>query len=147
MSFFFFFQAEDGIRDFHVTGVQTCALPILLVGDGAFQMTGWELGNCRRYGLDPIVVVFNNRSWEMLHTFQPESRFTELDDWDFAAAAAALGGDGIRVRTRRELRDALARAVATRERFQLIDAVIPRGVLSPTLERFVAGVKRLAVRG
>src|SRR5690606_40205752 len=27
--FFFFFQAEDGIRDFHVTGVQTCALPIL----------------------------------------------------------------------------------------------------------------------
>src|SRR5690606_40582885 len=29
-SFFFFFQAEDGIRDFHVTGVQTCALPILL---------------------------------------------------------------------------------------------------------------------
>src|SRR6266511_4472647 len=28
MIFFFFFQAEDGIRDFHVTGVQTCALPI-----------------------------------------------------------------------------------------------------------------------
>src|SRR5690606_41172996 len=26
----FFFQAEDGIRDFHVTGVQTCALPIYL---------------------------------------------------------------------------------------------------------------------
>src|SRR5690606_41096538 len=26
--FTFFFQAEDGIRDFHVTGVQTCALPI-----------------------------------------------------------------------------------------------------------------------
>src|SRR5690606_10220220 len=38
--FFFFFQAEDGIRDFHVTGVQTCALPISQavqggVGDGA----------------------------------------------------------------------------------------------------------------
>src|SRR5690606_16797284 len=30
---FFFFQAEDGIRDFHVTGVQTCALPISLPGD------------------------------------------------------------------------------------------------------------------
>src|SRR5258706_9441888 len=27
--FFFFFQAEDGIRDWSVTGVQTCALPIL----------------------------------------------------------------------------------------------------------------------
>src|SRR2546430_7594821 len=30
MSFFFFFQAEDGIRDLTVTGVQTCALPICL---------------------------------------------------------------------------------------------------------------------
>src|SRR5690606_40475471 len=28
LALFFFFQAEDGIRDFHVTGVQTCALPI-----------------------------------------------------------------------------------------------------------------------
>src|SRR5256885_1825751 len=27
--YFFFFQAEDGIRDYKVTGVQTCALPIL----------------------------------------------------------------------------------------------------------------------
>src|SRR5439155_17210029 len=33
---FFFFQAEDGIRDGHVTGVQTCALPILCPpGDAA----------------------------------------------------------------------------------------------------------------
>src|SRR5690606_40853891 len=31
---FFFFQAEDGIRDFHVTGVQTCALPICSAGLG-----------------------------------------------------------------------------------------------------------------
>src|SRR5690349_25111404 len=30
--FFFFFQAEDGIRDLYVTGVQTCALPILGLG-------------------------------------------------------------------------------------------------------------------
>src|SRR6266508_4839901 len=29
--FFFFFHAEDGIRDGHVTGVQTCALPIFLL--------------------------------------------------------------------------------------------------------------------
>src|SRR5688572_32420210 len=31
--FFFFFQAEDGIRDLTVTGVQTCALPILIDGE------------------------------------------------------------------------------------------------------------------
>src|SRR3712207_8645460 len=32
--FFFFFQAEDGIRDIGVTGVQTCALPIFVYGGG-----------------------------------------------------------------------------------------------------------------
>src|SRR3712207_8032865 len=31
--FFFFFQAEDGIRDIGVTGVQTCALPISVVNE------------------------------------------------------------------------------------------------------------------
>src|SRR3989441_6706218 len=36
--FFFFFQAEDGIRDKLVTGVQTCALPILK-DDGFFRNT------------------------------------------------------------------------------------------------------------
>src|SRR3989475_7787670 len=33
--FFFFFQAEDGIRDLTVTGVQTCALPI-------WKLDGWQ---------------------------------------------------------------------------------------------------------
>jgi len=117
--------------------------PLVLVGDGAFQMTGWELGNCARYGFDPIVIVFNNASWEMLRMFQPESRFNDLPEWRFADAAAALGGDGTRVTTRGELAAALARAQATRGRFQLIEAMIPRGVLSDTLARFVAGVKRI----
>src|SRR5205807_7084451 len=31
--FFFFFQAEDGIRDYKVTGVKTCALPIFKITD------------------------------------------------------------------------------------------------------------------
>src|SRR5690606_39813228 len=35
----FFFQAEDGIRDFHVTGVQTCALPILTEADSILVRT------------------------------------------------------------------------------------------------------------
>src|SRR5690606_40360139 len=70
-----FFQAEDGIRDFHVTGVQTCALPISLEGDNLrerrrplaavlphsfvqlavyFRPHGIEPGN----GVDALVGVF-----------------------------------------------------------------------------------------
>ncbi|AYH44065.1 indolepyruvate/phenylpyruvate decarboxylase [Azoarcus sp. DN11] len=120
--------------------------PLILVGDGAFQMTGWELGNCKRYGFDPIVLLFNNASWEMLRTFQPESGFNDLGNWGYAEIAAPLGGDGVRVSTRAELKAALDKAIATRGRFQLIEVTIPRGVLSTTLSRFVAGVKRISTK-
>ncbi len=115
--------------------------PMILVGDGAFQMTGWELGNCRRYGLDPIVVLFNNCSWEMLRVFQPESKFNDLSDWNFAAIAPSLGGHGVRVTTRRELRDALDAAVVRRGQFSLVEVMLKRGETSQTLERFVTGFK------
>ncbi|MDT3686837.1 MAG: indolepyruvate/phenylpyruvate decarboxylase [Pseudorhodoplanes sp.] len=115
--------------------------PLILVGDGAFQMTGFELGNCRRYGLAPIVVLFNNASWEMLRAFQPESKFNDLDDWHFADMAASMGGHGERVSTRRELVGALEAAVKRRDRFSLVEVMLPRGVTSKTLARFVAGFK------
>ncbi len=71
-------------------------------------------------------------------------RFNDLDDWNFAAVAPALGGEGVRVHTRREFKGALDAAVERHGRFQLIEAMIPRGVLSDTLARFVAGVKRIS---
>ena len=117
--------------------------PLILVGDGAFQMTGWELGNCSRYGWDPVVLVFNNSSWEMLAAFQPEAEYTGLDDWHFADMARPLGGDGRRVHTRRELSAALETAVNTRGRFQLIEIILSPGNRSRTLNRFVDGVAQL----
>jgi indolepyruvate decarboxylase len=122
--------------------VTTGRRALILVGDGAFQMTGWELGNCRRLGVDPIVILFNNRSWEMLRAFQPESAFNTLDDWRFADMAASMGGEGIRVSSRRELQVALERAVATRGKFQLVEAMIPAGVQSETLARYAGEFKR-----
>ncbi|PZA12254.1 indolepyruvate/phenylpyruvate decarboxylase [Rhodopseudomonas palustris] len=115
--------------------------PLVLVGDGAFQMTGWELGNCKRYGLDPIVVLFNNCSWEMLRVFQPESKFNDLDDWHFADIAKSIGGVGTRVTTRAELAAALQCAVERRGVFSLIEVMLPRGATSHTLARFVTGFK------
>src|ERR1022692_929505 len=47
---FFFFQAEDGIRDYKVTGVQTCALPI--VGRGKSEVpVEWLKQEWRKRGL------------------------------------------------------------------------------------------------
>ena len=121
--------------------------PLILVGDGAFRMTGWELGNCQRYGWDPIVIVFNNQGWGMQRAFQPESRFNDLGDWHFADAAKAIGGDGVRAATRQELAQALERAATARGRFQLIDTMIPPCAFSKTLSGFVEGQKRRQLTG
>lgn len=123
-------------------GVQaaTGRRPIVLVGDGAFQMTGWELGHCRRYGWDPIVVVLNNGGWGMLSAFRPNARYTDLGRWDFAGAADTLGGQGHRVWTRAQLHHALERAAADRGRFQVIDVELAPGAMSPALRRFAAAM-------
>src|SRR6266545_1537766 len=58
--FFFFFQAEDGIRDKLVTGVQTCALPIFTGHRDTSR--GWMA----RHGLRPGKIL-----WEVQEAYQP----------------------------------------------------------------------------
>src|SRR5206468_6930347 len=72
----FFFQAEDGIRDLIVTGVQTCALPIYLAPSqrpyprrdagvaGTDLHLGLDLGVRRRVGTDPVEALAAERSEE-----------------------------------------------------------------------------------
>src|SRR6266567_6493988 len=48
--FFFFFQAEDGIRDLTVTGVQTCALPISGLAGGVWVRLASRSDDGRRVG-------------------------------------------------------------------------------------------------
>ncbi|MFT5349957.1 MAG: indolepyruvate decarboxylase [Planctomycetota bacterium] len=126
-------------------GVQaaTGRRPIIMVGDGAFQMTGWELLNCKRYGWNPIVLLFNNSSWEMLRAFQPESKFNDLDRLNYSDIANSLGGVGRRANTRRELKEALDKAIDDKSQFQLVEIMLNRGELSQTLSRFVEGIKKM----
>ena len=126
--------------------VATGQRSLILVGDGAFQMTGWELGNCPRLGLDPIVILLNNQSWEMIRAFQNESQCAALGDWRFADMANVLGGRGHRVTTRKEFKAALDAAFAERGRFQLIEFMVPPGDSTPTLQRFSEGIRALRAR-
>lgn len=117
--------------------------PIILVGDGAFQMTGMELGNCGRFGWDPIVLLLNNAAWGMLAVFEPQARYNDLESWNYTALAESLGGVGRKVRTRREFGAALQAALAARGRFQLIELVIPREKLSRTLNDYIDTIRQL----
>ena len=115
--------------------------PIAIVGDGAFQMTGWELGHCRRHGWNPIVIALNNSEWGMIAAFRPEARYSALGDWNLARCAEALGGRGHVVQTRGELKHALQRAADNESRFQLIDVRLPMGAPSRRLMQFAQGVQ------
>ena len=125
-------------------GVQAASgrRPVILVGDGAFQMTGLELGHCVRHGWDPIVVVLNNGGWGMLTAFRPHARYNALGTWDLAGLAPPLGGIGHRVETRAQLAQALEAAHAQPGRFHLLDVRVVPGSLSPTLRRFADAISR-----
>ena len=120
---------------------------LVLVGDGAFQMTGWELGHCNKYGWRPIVIVFNNTAWGMLKVFQPGTGYNDLHDWPYARLAENLGGRGQRVATRAELAEALEGAHGDAKHWHLIEVMLPSDEYSPVLSRFVEAQKRRSVLG
>ena len=124
-------------------GVQTSTgkRPLILVGDGAFQMTGPEISHCLKWKLNPIVVVFNNKRWEMLTVIQPEGKYYDLTPWPFAKLAEDWGGKGYTVRTRKEMLEAILDAYKQKT-FTLIDAHIPLGQRSKILETYLMKVRK-----
>jgi indolepyruvate decarboxylase len=115
--------------------------PLVLVGDGAFQMTGSEISHARKYGCNPIVVLLNNSRWEMLQAFFPDARYNETVGWPFSKLAELWGGRGFRAHTPRQFRDALDAAFEEERRFSLIEVGLQPGDISPILRGFVHAVK------
>ena len=115
--------------------------PLVLVGDGAFQMTGSEISQARRYGCNPIIVLFNNQRWEMLQAFFPDATYNDTVVWPFAKLADLWGGRGFRAFTPRQLRDAL-NAAYDETRFTLIEVGLQQGDVSPILRGFVEAFKK-----
>lgn len=112
--------------------------PMVLVGDGGFQMTGNELIHAVRWGLKPIVVLMNNESWEMLQSFLP-SGYNRIPDWRYAEVARLWGCAAWRVETAADLRAAL-RAAWDEDRPSLIEVRLERGDISDTLYTFTRNV-------
>src|SRR5687768_17964701 len=68
--FFFFFQAEDGIRDVAVTGVQTCALPISRMSTSAMHPRATSLAISKTSGTTSRVSRTGMRRLAWLHEFR-----------------------------------------------------------------------------
>jgi indolepyruvate decarboxylase len=115
--------------------------PLVLVGDGAFQMTGSEISHARQYGCSPIIILLNNSRWEMLQAFFPKAKYNETVGWPFSKLADLWGGRGIKAHTPRQFRDALEAAREEEQRFTLIEVGLAPGDISPILRGFVHAVK------
>jgi TPP-dependent 2-oxoacid decarboxylase len=110
--------------------------PLVLCGDGAFQMTGAEISHAPRYGLDPIVLLVNNGGWQIFRPVVARPELLTLPNWPYAELARQWGGVGFRVDRADELRAALAEAARTRS-FVVIEALIAPDDHSPVSRKYI----------
>lgn len=109
--------------------------PLVLVGDGAFQMTGMELSTTARYGLNPIVIVLNNFGYGT-ERHMLDGPFNDVVAWQYHRIPEILGhGRGWVVETEAEFDRALNEAEQHTKSFCLIEARLGMMDRSPALER------------
>jgi TPP-dependent 2-oxoacid decarboxylase len=116
---------------------------LVVVGDGAFQMTGMEISTIARYGLNPIVVVLNNHGYTT-ERFLLDGPFNDIQGWAYHKIPEVVGaGLGLEVRTVGELDRALAKAVANVKCFSLINVHIDPYDRSPALDRLAQRLSKI----
>ena len=118
--------------------------PLVLVGDGAFQMTGMELTSIARNRLNPIIVVLNNAGYGTERHIQ-DGPYNDVAPWQYHLLPEIVGsGRGFLVETEEELDNALQRAESNRESFSILDVRLDPLDRSPALDRLARNLaKRL----
>jgi alpha-keto-acid decarboxylase len=113
-------------------GTATGRRGVVLVGDGAAQMTIQELATVIRLRLPAVVVVVDNDGYTVERAIHgPDEPYNDITRWDWTALPALFGGGrAVRVRTVEALRDALTGA----EGVTIIQAVVPRDDVPPLLD-------------
>ena len=116
--------------------------PLVIVGDGAFQMTGTELSTTIRYGLNPIILVLNNSGYGTLRPFI-EGSFNDIENWHYARLPELLGtGRGFVVNTEGEFDSAMKIALAETQHYVLIEVKLDKSDMSRALTRLADQVSK-----
>jgi indolepyruvate decarboxylase len=116
--------------------------PFVLVGDGAFQMTGTELSTAVRLGLKPIVLILNNEGYGTMRKIR-DGRFNVISQWDYGEICRLVGGGQSSVAT---TKGDLARAIKAAmedDQLHVIDVRLPRDDVSPQLKCMTEELARI----
>ncbi|MFH1919157.1 MAG: thiamine pyrophosphate-dependent enzyme, partial [Planctomycetota bacterium] len=118
--------------------------PLVLVGDGAFQMTGMELSNIVRRNLSPIIIVLDNKGYGTERLLHPgDYEFNNIHPWHYHKLPEVLGGGtGYEVRTEGEFDRALRSAQADTSAMSLIQVHLDPSDRSTVLERLAQNLGR-----
>lgn len=109
--------------------------PIVIVGDGAFQMTGMELSTIAAHKLNPIIIVLNNAGYGTERVLW-EGPFNDIYNWQYHRITEVLGaGLGFEVQTEVQLEEALQTALAEKKQFSLINVSLDKEDHSRALKR------------
>ena len=115
---------------------------LVIVGDGAFQMTGMELSTAIRYGLNPIVVVLNNGIY-LTEQLMLEGAFNNLQPWNYSNIPQVIGGGrGFHIETEDQFNNAISEALNFRNSFSILDVHLDRNDRSPALDRLTKNIAR-----
>jgi len=110
--------------------------PMVLVGDGAFLMTGLELGHFQRHEYAPIIVLFNNHCWDMIQAFAPQLECTNLHGWDYQQLSQSMNCDYYRVSQNEQLEDAVQQALTQTKKVSFIEVELAANTRTERLNRF-----------
>lgn len=109
--------------------------PMVLVGDGAFQMTCLELSTAAKHGFNPLVIVLNNKGYTT-ERFLLEGPFNDIPNWEYHRLPDLLGaGWGFEVHTVGELHQSVKAALAKTDGFSLLNVHLQPDDISPALRR------------
>jgi indolepyruvate decarboxylase len=109
--------------------------PLVIVGDGAFQMTGLEIATALRLNLNPIILVLNNAGYGTERHIH-NGPYNDILPWEYSKIPEMIGGGkGFIARTEDELDSALLAAKADSAHINIIDARLDPMDRSPALER------------
>ena len=108
--------------------------PVVLLGDGSFQMTGMELATAARYDLNPIVVVLNNQGYGTMRPML-DGAFNDVANCRYSKVPDFLGtGLGFQIRTERELGEALTEAKSY-DGLCILEVLLEKNDISIPLQR------------